>query len=78
MFEEINDGHRTGYMDVDGKKKATIVVNGHAQLIGDCKYIEIDKDTRKVISIRKELPSKKSPKSKTNSTTKKTTIKKES
>ena len=59
-------------------KKATIFVNGHAQLIGDCKYVELEKDRKEGMSIREELPSKKSPKSKTNSTTKKTTIKKES
>ncbi len=59
MFVEINDSHRTGYMDKDGKKVGTINVNGFAQIIGDCKYVEIDDDTKKVVSIRKELPSKK-------------------
>ena len=59
MFREINDGDRTGYTDVDGRRVATIRVNGHAQIIGDCKYIEIDKDTKKVKSIRKDMPSTK-------------------
>ncbi len=71
MFVEINDSHRTGYKDVDGQKVATISVCGHAQIIGGCKYVEIDDDTKKVISIRKELPTKKKP-----TTVKKPTAKK--
>lgn len=65
MFVEINDSHRTGYVVKDGKKVGTINVKGHAQIIGDCKYVEIDEDTKKVLSIRKELPSKKEPVKKT-------------
>ncbi len=59
MFRELNDSDRTGYKDMDGKRVGTINVNGHAQVIGDCKYVEIDEDTRKVKSIRKDLPSTK-------------------
>jgi len=76
MFVEINDGHRTGYTVKDGKKVGTISVKGHAQIIGDCKYIEIDEDTKKVLSIRKELPSKKEvPKEATKPKAKKNTKK---
>ena len=76
MFVEINDSHRTGYVEKDGKRVGTINVKGHAQIIGECKYVEIDEDTKKVLSIRKELPSKKEPKKVTKPTAKKT-VKKE-
>jgi hypothetical protein len=57
MFREINDADRTGYaVDDNGKKVGTIKVNGYPQIIGNCKYIEIDDDTKQVVSIRKELP----------------------
>ena len=59
MFREINDGDRTGYAMKDGKKVGTINVCGSAQIIGECKFIEINDDTKKVESIRKELPKKK-------------------
>ncbi len=59
MFREINDGDRTGYTIKDGKKVGTINVCGTAQIIGECKFIEIDTDTKRVKSIRKELPKKK-------------------
>ena len=76
MFVEINDSHRTGYVEKDGKRVGTISVKGHAQIIGECKYVEIDEDTKKVLSIRKELPSKKEPAKKaTKSRAKKTTEK---
>ncbi len=75
MFVEINDGHRTGYVVKDGKKVGTINVKGHAQVIGDCKYVEIDKDTGKVLSIRKELPQKKEAKKVTEPKAKKNTKK---
>ncbi len=75
MFVEINDSHRTGYMNKDGKKVGTINVDGHAQIIGECKYIEIDDDTKRVKSIRKELPSKKEPVKKVAKSKAKKTIK---
>ena len=71
MFVEINDGHRTGYTMKDGKKVGTINVSGHAQIIGDCKYVEIDDDTKRVVSLRKDLPTKKSAPAKAKKTTKK-------
>ena len=77
MFVEINDSHRTGYMNKDGKKVGTISVDGHAQIIGECKYIEIDDDTKRVKSIRKELPSKKEPAKKTGKANAKKTVKKD-
>ena len=57
MIRELNDGDRTGYIDISGVKKGAIHVNGTLQIIGECKYVELDKNN-KVLSIRKELPSK--------------------
>ena len=64
MIREINDGDRTGYLtytDANGYKQVgeAIHVGKTLQLIGECKFIEIDDDTRKVLSLRKELPKKK-------------------
>jgi len=60
MFVEINDSHRTGYtVDKNGKKVGTINVCGFPQIIGSCKYVEIDDNTKKVVAILKELPEEK-------------------
>lgn len=57
MFEAINDGHRTGYTVVNGKRVPTIRVCGHEQVIGKCKFLERDDDTGEILSLRVSLPS---------------------
>ena len=76
MFVKIDDSHRTGYMDKDGKRVGTINVNGFAQIIGESKYVEIDDDTKRVISLRKELPQKKPVEKTVKKPIKKNTVKK--